>query len=193
MFRQELKVAGQHLEHPRVTGGFVILNQGLQRHRDGPMVPRYREDAIRLACCQQPLQERFGFRLECIVIEAVGQRNEPVQVVWPALRVILRRIAAAPRGIADGIPALIQVPGQAVGLCPHLILQPTAGSDGAKRQTAKGRRLQGKAGGAARRLANAAPRDGRLGLVGVVRICCRWPALRRHRADRQHRRQENHA
>ncbi len=82
-----LEVALEELQDARIARGLVVLGENLQRDREGPavLILHGTEPAGILAGHQHVLDIGLNFGDQPLIIQEIGQGNQPIQIVGAAL------------------------------------------------------------------------------------------------------------
>ena len=126
-------------DHARIAGRFLILRQDLEHDHVRPpvLILLGSEEAVLALVVERPVDPFAGLADQFGVVEQVGQRNQPIEVIRTALPAFA--LAAEPRAVGGEVgPELVDVPGQSVALDFELLQQPAGRLDRAR--AAAGRR-----------------------------------------------------
>ena len=130
------EIAQHEGQHPLIPGDFLVLGQHLEHDVAGPVVLLGgigAEIALLVLAIQRPIDEAAAQLHLFPILQIVGQRHEPVQIIGGPLPTLTA--AAQPAGIAaHAVPQAVQPPAEAVHLDLQLVLQPALRLDAGQAQ-----------------------------------------------------------
>src|SRR5713226_4774762 len=119
-----------------VARGFGMLHQHLEHnHARPPVLVDARPELPILALAgKRPLDPRLRFGDQAFIFEQIGQRQQSIQVVWPALPAFAT--PAKPAALRSHVrPELVKVPAQPLCLNLKLVAQPPKRLNRAERKS----------------------------------------------------------